>query len=61
MKLRFVPFSVGLLLVGNTRTAVASLIDALSSVTGSQERRAQHVALFRRCRRPVMLLSFPRM
>jgi cell division protein ZapE len=29
MKLRCVPFSVGLLLVGNTRTAVASLIDAL--------------------------------
>ena len=34
MKLRFVPFSVGLLLVGNTRTAVASLIDALYEACG---------------------------
>jgi hypothetical protein len=34
MKLRCVPFSVGLLLVGNTRTAVASLIDALYEACG---------------------------
>jgi hypothetical protein len=29
-----------------SRTVYRRLIDALSSVTGSQERRAQHVALF---------------